>query len=95
MLSYAPAHAPVMGMTSDQPSGIHPIRVLYGSILGHFLRPRGARVASSRRLLAVGTEPMYHARVPGGRGPHGKASKATELDPASQLTSADGKGLNK
>ena len=36
MLSYAPAHAPVMGMTSDQPSGIHPIRVLYGSILGHF-----------------------------------------------------------
>ena len=33
---YAPAHAPVMGMTSDQPSGIHPIRVLYGSILGHF-----------------------------------------------------------
>ena len=36
MLSYAPAHAPVMGMTSDQPSGIHPIRVLYGSILGLF-----------------------------------------------------------
>ena len=34
--SYVPAHAPVMGMTSDQPSGIHPIRVLYGSILGHF-----------------------------------------------------------
>ena len=35
-LSYVPAHAPVMGMTSDKPSGIHPIRVLYGSILGHF-----------------------------------------------------------
>ena len=49
MLSYAPAHAPVMGMTSDQPSGIHPIRVLYGPFWAD-LRPRGARVASSRRL---------------------------------------------
>ena len=36
LLDLRPAHAPVMGMTSDQPSGIHPIRVLYGSILGHF-----------------------------------------------------------
>ena len=25
MLSYAPAHPPVMGMTSDQPSGIYPL----------------------------------------------------------------------
>ena len=32
MLSYAPAHASVMGMTSD-----HPVAsTLYGSILGHF-----------------------------------------------------------
>ena len=37
MLKHAPAHPPVIAATSGRPSGLHPIRLAEGHILGPIL----------------------------------------------------------
>ena len=41
MLKHAPAHPPVIAATSGRPSGLHPIRLAEGHILGHLGVPGG------------------------------------------------------
>ena len=41
MLKHAPAHPPVIAATSGRPSGLHPIRLAEGRILGHLGVPGG------------------------------------------------------
>ena len=55
MLKHAPAHPPVIAATSGRPSGLHPIRLVEGHILGVLGGPRRLRdfgaLSGSGRLV--------------------------------------------
>ena len=73
MLSYAPAHAPVMGMTSDQPSGIPPLTKHLSSVNSQRQPPSG-RLAQPGGQYFENPCQMGDYRSPQFRGASGEAT---------------------